>query len=232
MPVECGGTMALMKGAILMVFTAVALSGVFGVDALEAQVDTLTVGESSGAVAGTDARIQPGDQIRLQVWREPDLSGDFTVDEQGEAILPRIGRLEAASMEAAALQDSLYVAYGRYLRNPSIEIAVLRRIGVHGEVRNPSLYMVDLTMTLREVIAMAGGITDAGNPERIAIIRGDEEIRLDTNGQEQFDTAELRSGDQIVVGRRSWLALNPLAALSASTALISFVVGVILPLVR
>lgn len=182
--------------------------------------------------AGGDARIQPGDQIRLVVWREDDLSGQFTVDEDGEVTLPRVGRIAAGSMSARELQDSLYVSFARYLRNPSIEISVLRRIGVHGEVRNPALYMVDLTMTLREVIAQAGGITDAGNPQSITIIRGNEQIRLSDQGQAQFITAELRSGDQIVVGRRSWLSLNPLAAISTSTALVSFFIGVILPLVR
>jgi protein involved in polysaccharide export with SLBB domain len=146
--------------------------------------------------------------------------------------LPRLGRIRADAMTAASLQDSLYTSFGRYLRNPSIQISVLRRIGVHGEVRSPDLYMVDLTMTLREVIASAGGITDAGNPEKITIIRAGEEVRLDGAGQAQFVTAELRSGDQIVVGRRSWISMNPMAAISTSTAVISFLVGVVLPLVR
>lgn len=182
--------------------------------------------------AGADARIHPGDQVVLQIWREPDMSGAFNVDENGQVRLPRLGVIDAGRMSAGVLQDSLRSALSRYLRNPTVEVGVLRRIGVHGEVRAPDLYMVDLTMTLREVIAKAGGITEAGNPNRITIIRDGEQIRLGEHRRAQFVTAELRSGDQIVVGRRSWIAMNPLAVISTGTALVSFFIGVILPLVR
>jgi polysaccharide biosynthesis/export protein len=175
-----------------------------------------------------DALIQPGDQIVLSIWREPDLSGTFTVDAAGTVVLPRLGPLPAASLSGSQLQDTVRQEFTRYLRNPSIQVQVLRRVGVQGEVRDPGLYMVDLTKTLREVISEAGGITEFGNPNRISIMRDGERIPLDEDEGARFVTAELRSGDQVFVGRRSWFEINSLAIVSTAAV----VVSVVVPLLR
>lgn len=180
------------------------------------------------AGGGDGALIQPGDQIVLGIWREPDLSGTFTVDDAGTVVLPRLGPVPAATMDGPQLQDFVRQEFTRYLRNPSIQIQVLRRVGVRGEVRAPGLYMVDLTKSLREVIAEAGGITEFGNPNRISIVRDGERIPLHEDDGAQFRTAELRSGDQIFVGRRSWFEINSLAIVSTAAV----VVSVVVPLLR
>ena len=131
-------------------------------------------------------RIQPGDQVVLNIWREPDLSGTFTVDDAGDVTIPRVGTVRATEYTGEALQRTVRDELSRYLRNPTIEVRVLRRVGVQGEVRLPDLYMVDLTMTLREVIAEAGGITEFGNPNRIAIIRDGERISLGEGEQARY----------------------------------------------
>jgi polysaccharide export outer membrane protein len=179
----------------------------------------------SGVVADG---VFPGDQIVLKIWREPDMSGEFIVDTRGEVVLPRLGRVQVMGRSALALQDSLRAEFSRYLREPAIDIAVLRRVGVQGEVRKPDLYMVDLTMTLRDVLSQAGGVTETGNPRRIMIVRDGEQIRLGKGDSARFSAAELRSGDQVVVGRRSWFEINSLAI--ASTAAV--VVSVIVPIIR
>lgn len=179
---------------------------------------------------GVHARILPGDQIGLRIFREPELSGAFTVSEAGEVVLPKLGVVHVADRTAGGLQESLREAYAAYLRNPSIEVTVLRRVGVLGEVRQPNLYMVDLTMSVRDIVAKAGGVTPSGDPNKISIVRDGEEIRL--GSMESMVTAELRSGDEVVVGRRHWLTADPLATLGTGVGLISFFVTVILPLVR
>ena len=173
-------------------------------------------------------RIQPGDQIVLNIWREPDLSGTFTVDASGTVTLPRIGPLRATEFSGEQLQITVREQLARYLRNPTIEISVLRRVGVQGEVRNPGLYMIDLTKTLREVISEAGGITEWGNANRIMIVRDGEEVPIGQGESARFLTAELRSGDQVLVGRRSWFELNSLAIVSTAAV----VVSVVVPLLR
>jgi polysaccharide export outer membrane protein len=186
--------------------------------------DTVWATHTSGAQSA-DARIRPGDQVTVRIFREPDLGGVFTVSAAGDVVLPRLGRLGVTELTAPALQDSLVRAYGEYLRNPSIEVVVLRRIGVQGEVRRPDSYMVDLTVTLRDLIARAGGVTEAGNPNGIVIVRGAERIEVDEADSGRFSAAELYSGDQVVVGRRSWMALNPAVAAGTAMSIVSFLIG-------
>jgi polysaccharide export outer membrane protein len=167
-----------------------------------------------------------GDRIAINVWREPELSDSLTVDERGEIVVPRLGPFRVAGRTISGLQDTLRTRLSQYLRNPAIRVTVFRRIGVQGEVRAPSLYFVDVTMTLREVIALAGGLNEAGNPNDIVVVREGERIKLGKWRAGGPISTELRSGDQIVVGRRSWLSLNALAAVSAVALLFSVIVQV------
>jgi protein involved in polysaccharide export with SLBB domain len=179
-----------------------------------------------GPAAGAAARVMPGDQVVLRVEREPDFSDTFPVAENGEAVLPRLGAVRVADLTAGELRDTLRARYAEYLVNPRIEVTVLRRVAVHGEVRRPDIYMVDLTMTLRDVLAKAGGITEAGNPNKIEIVREGQHIQLARDRSADFLAAELRSGDQILVRRRSWMALNPTVAVTTATGLVTFVIGI------
>lgn len=190
---------------------------------LRAQQTEPVPGESSAVAVvderpAEDVKIRPGDQIALRIDREPDLGGTFTVAEDGSVVLPRLGNTVVTDISAQALQDTLTAAYSVYLREPKIEAVVLRRIGVQGEVRRPDVYMVDLTVTLRELLAKAGGVTEAGNPNKIFIIRGNERIRVAQDASARFRAAELRSGDQILIGQRSWFGRNSLAIISTAVA--------------
>lgn len=181
--------------------------------------------------AGATATIRPGDQISLRILREPEMGGVFTVADDGRVLLPRLGSIRVDDRSATALRDSLASAYAEFLRDPSLEVTVLRRIGVRGEVQKPDLYLVDLTLTLRDVIAQAGGVTENGDRNKIEIVRDGERIDLGDGDQAQYLASQLRSGDQIVVGRRSWLA-NPAVAIPTLTALGTFLAVYLIPLIR
>ncbi len=184
--------------------------------------------DSAMARAGTveTALIQPGDRIALKVWREKELSDTLTVDENAMLVLPRLGPFSVARQTVGSLQDSLRARYAEYLRNPSIEVTVLRRIGVHGEVKKPGLYWVDVTVTLRDVIALAGGLTDIGSTHKVRIMRGSESRRIADWEAGGARAADLRSGDQVVVGRTSWLSRNMLSAVTAAGIMTSIIVTV------
>ena len=192
------------------------------VAAASQQPDSATT--STPAHRAAAALIQPGDRIVLRVWREPTLSDTATVDQNGDAVLPRLGVLPLATQSIATLPDTLRARYAEYLKNPSIEVTVLRRIGVLGEVRNPDLYWVDVTMTLPNMIARAGGITGVGNTNNVKLVRGGNVVRIRDLERAGTLAADLRSGDEIVVGRSSWLSLNALTVVSAVGVLFSIVV--------
>lgn len=196
---------------------------VLGFFALPARAAAQDVYVPSGAAA----TVQPGDQVALRILREPEMSGSYQVDETGHVVLPRLGIVRVADQEAGSLRDSLRAAYARYLRDPSIEITVLRRIAVGGDVYKPGIYMVDLTATLRDAVAMAGGVTDQGNPDRIEILRDGRRYRVAEKDAASVATSELRSGDRVVVGRRSWFSRNPNAAIGTFTGLVGLFIGVV-----
>jgi polysaccharide export outer membrane protein len=171
--------------------------------------------------------IGVGDRVRVKVWREPALSDEVTVDERGDVTLPRIGTVRVVGQSIAVVQDSLRFRFAEYLRNPSVAVTVFRRVGVQGEVRAPNLYFVDATMTLREVLAQAGGITELGNPKDVRIVREGQTMRLGRDRTAGLAAADLRSGDQVLVGRTSWLSRNALAVVSTMGFVITVAVQVL-----
>lgn len=211
------------ESAMRLILIAVALT-VLGATGIAAQSAPVSLDPMA---AGADALIRPGDEVELEIWREEDMTGEFVVDENGDVVLPRLGIVRASDMTVGEFRAKLRSEYAKFVRTPAIEVTVLRRVGVHGEVREPDLYMIDLTLTLPDVLAKAGGITPEGNPNSITIFRGDEQIRLARSEYTRFTTAQLRSGDQIIVGRRSWFALNSLAAVSAGLALLTTIVSLL-----
>jgi polysaccharide export outer membrane protein len=173
---------------------------------------------------GARAAAQPGDVIRLRIWREPDMSGDFTVDESGTVTFPRLGPMKVARIRSDSLQRLLISQYATYLNNPSVEVTLLRRVRVTGAVRTPGLYNADQTMRVRDVLALAGGATPEGHMDQVRLDRDGHSIRLDLRGSPSDDDLALESGDQLYVPQRSWLGRNtPMVA-----ALVSVMGGLVL----
>ena len=158
--------------------------------------------------AGLGDALRPGDVIRLRVWREPDLSGDFTVDETGTAVLPKVGPVQAAAESAASLRRKIVVAYSAFLNHTSIDVTLLRRVQVLGAVREPGVYPIDPTMTISDVLAVAGGTTSDGDPNRLELIRAGKRIPGRIPRQSLVGESRVRSGDQIFVPERSWIRRN------------------------
>jgi protein involved in polysaccharide export with SLBB domain len=171
--------------------------------------------------------LRPGDVIRVEIWREGDLSGDFHVDLEGRIVLPLLGEREVGSRVWEAIRRELMEGYGRELRNPSIRLTPLRRVHVLGEVTVPGLYAVDPTLSLAGAVAMAGGTNQYGDIRNIRVIR-DGELILDRIPEESvLARVDVRSGDQVFVGRRSWIDRNSTFLV---TALLS-VTGIVVTLV-
>lgn len=180
--------------------------------------------QATTADSATTATLQPGDMVRLRIWREPDLSGDYPVNEAGDVVLPKIGRLTVREISGDSLQHMLVASYSRFLRDPSIDVILLRRVSVQGEVRNPGVFQVDPTMTVSSVLALAGGPSSDGNTSRIELRRDGERIDMKVTPDTKLLESPLRSGDQIWVPKRSWWSRNTAVIASALTA-VGIVVG-------
>jgi polysaccharide export outer membrane protein len=172
---------------------------------------SLSAAQDSSAVSSPEASgetLQPGDVVRLRIWREPDLSGEFLVDERGTVIVPKLGPVQVVGLPPDSLKARLINSYSVYLRNPSIDVTLLRRITILGGVRNPGLYPVDPTMTLADAYALAGGISPEGKLDQVQLVRGGQRTSYKLSGATRIADTPLRSGDQLYVPTRSWLSRN------------------------
>ena len=208
-------------GAVLMVMAVGACGG--GGQAVPAPTPA-----ELAARPDSQYTLLPGDVIRLRIWREPDLSGEFPVAEDGTVTFPKIGAVKATDFTPVALEETVLERYGHYLRNPSIEIVPLRRINILGAVRAPGLYPVDPTMTLRDAVAMAGGVTPNGRHDRVELIRGDMRLYTEVRGETRITDLGIRSGDQIYVPERAWMSRNAGIVATVASTIVSAAVALII----
>lgn len=177
------------------------------------------------ATAVAEPHVQAGDRLFVHIWGEEKLSDTVLVDSRGQVSLPKVGLLNVTNTPILALRDTIQTRFAKYFRDPAVEVVALRRIAVNGAVLKPNVYYVDLATTLRDVIALAGGVTEAGNPKKVSVVRGSEEIPIPNWQREQTMIGQLKSGDQVVVGRRSWLQANALQVASLGLVVASFVLS-------
>ena len=170
--------------------------------------------------------LQSGDVVRVAIWREPTLNGDFPIDERGMVQLPLLG-LRAVTMQPwTDVRDALLAEYRRQLRAESIALTPLRRIYVLGAVARPGVYMMDPTFELRGIVSMAGGATMEGSLDHVRILRDGATVAKDISLTQTALDFGVRSGDQIFVDRRSWADRNSALLLSSFLSLAG-VVGVL-----
>jgi protein involved in polysaccharide export with SLBB domain len=182
-------------------------------------------GPTDPALRAAMTHAQPGDRVAVQVYGEPTLTGVATLDERGRVMLPRIGLLQADAMTIAQLRDTIRARMAAFLREPAVDVAVLRRIIVIGEVSRPAVYYADLTTTVSEIVALAGGLKETANSGKVYRLRGADRLHLANWQSDQSPTADLRSGDQIWVGRKSWLELNILSFVSVATTIVALIIS-------
>jgi len=175
----------------------------------------------------TEPVLRPGDAIRVEIWREEDLSGDFTVAVDGTVTLPLLGRQNLTEIPLNMLRDTLTAQYRVHLRNPSINVTPIRRVTVLGQVQKPGLYGADPTIALAGLVALAGGATGDGSLDRIRIVREGQVLRERVGAGETLTSADVRSGDHIIVDQKSWFARNSTFVVSTMLTLGSIAISII-----
>lgn len=191
---------------------------------------TIALTGTAAAQQATPEALRPGDAIQLQLvipgdaGAGQDYSGDYMIAESGTVALPLIGEVQARGVPAQQLRSRIIEGYQSLFRNQAVQVTLLRRISVLGAIRNPGLYHADPTMHIGDVIAMAGGATEAGRSDEVQIIRNGQKITTDISSSSALPT-ELRSGDQLYVPEKSWFSRN-------GAWLVGFTVGIVGVIVR
>lgn len=141
-------------------------------------------------------RVLPQDEVKITVFRVPDLSGSYRVGNGGTLDLPLVGQVNAAGLTETELARALERRYGmRYLQDPSIQVQVTSvrtaNVVLEGAVRDPGRYDLKGRTSLLEAIALANGLDNAtANPKRIVIIR---EMEGETY-RAAYDLRQVREG--------------------------------------
>ena len=172
--------------------------------------------------------LVPGDIVRVSIWREVDLSGDFQVDQDGKIVLPLLGELEVDNKAWNAVRNQLLEGYRRDLRNPSIELTPFRSVYVLGEVSLPGRYNVHPTNdNLAGAVSLAGGATPNGDIRKMRIVRDGMIILDGIAGEQALAELGIRSGDQLFIGRRGWLDRNSTFLVSGILSIASIAVAIL-----
>jgi len=170
---------------------------------------------------GNDAyRLGPGDKVRVSVFGEDDLSGEYQVDGTGLVHLPLIGATRAAGLTAQALGRNIAAALSPgYLKNPrvNVDITTYRPFYIIGAVNRPGEYAYVDNMNVLNAVALAGGFTDKA-VESVVYVR--HEGSTDEQAVSTDRLSQVRPGDVIRVKTTLfWDAMDMLAPVAEPAAI-------------
>lgn len=151
----------------------------------------------------TNAVLKPGDVVKIAVWRDPEMGGDFVVGADGTLRHPLYQQVVVAGVPLHVAVDRLKKFLTKYQTDPQVTVQPLFRVVVGGEVRTPNLLSLPPETTISEAIALAGGPTQEAKLNDVKLIRGGKEYKFDlTNPDASWANSPIESGDAILVSRR------------------------------
>jgi len=166
----------------------------------------------AGPMDRADYVIGAADVLRVQVWRNPELSVDVPVRPDGKISVPLVDDVQAAGLTTTELKDVLTKALSEFVAAPDVTVIVhqinSKSVHIVGEVGRPTVVQLVVDMRALEVIALAGGFTPYADKSDIRILRPNPdgsvvEYRFNYNaflkGKHPESNLRLQPGDTIVV---------------------------------
>ena len=160
---------------------------------------------------GPDYKIGPQDVLRIDVWKEPDISRTIPVRPDGKISVPLLNDVQASGLTAMELAASLRESLSKYLTNPQVTVTVTeinsRRVYITGEVNHPGAFPLLPDMTALQALSSAGGFTQFAKPKSIYVLRMENgkqvkhpfNYREVVKGNHPEQNILLQPGDVIVV---------------------------------
>jgi polysaccharide export outer membrane protein len=155
---------------------------------------------SANYVIGAD------DSVKVDVWKEPNLSATLPVRPDGKISLPLVGDISAAGFTPMQLAADITVRLKQYVTDPVVNVSVLevnsKRVFLIGEILHTGPIAITPGMTVLQAISAGGGVTPYANKKHIYILRKDQKIPFDyTKALKKGDMqgVSLAPGDTIVV---------------------------------
>jgi polysaccharide biosynthesis/export protein len=206
-----------MKTATLTALSFVVLLGTASAQtpAKPEPVPVGTTGTTDKSATSSDYRLVAGDKLRIDVYKDAQLSQSLQIRPDGKITLPLVGDVAAAGRTPIELRDAISAALKDYITSPVVTVIVTEAtpppvsvVYVTGEVNKPGALSLSIgPMSVLQAIAMAGGLTDFADRKDIRILRkgekGMETLKFnykdalkDSNKREPL---LLQAGDTVIV---------------------------------
>jgi polysaccharide export outer membrane protein len=155
---------------------------------LAAPPQTASVSGRAPVVNDDNYRLGAGDRLKITVYGEQDLSGEFLVSANGHVQFPLLGDIQAAQLTAQEFAKAMTAELGaKYLRNPRVSVEILnyRPFYIIGEVNKPGGYPYESGLSLQGAVALAGGYTYRAKESDVYIRRmgAEAETSMRVTGQ-------------------------------------------------
>jgi polysaccharide export outer membrane protein len=183
----------------------------------EASAQTKAAGNARTTAAVTNARpwsndeyrLGPGDKLRVEVWREPQLTQSLQVRPDGKITLPLVGDFAADGKTPIELRDGLATLLKEFVTNPVVTVIVVEataaQVYMIGEVASPGTLVMHGPMTVLQALAQVGGLREFADRDDIRILRktptGVRTIGFDYKKavKAEIEPVFLQPGDTVVV---------------------------------
>ncbi len=172
-----------MKTATSTVLSLLILAGVASAQTAPAPATATTAGTlaprpvgTSGTSTANDYLLAAGDKLRIEVYKDTQLSQSLQIRPDGKITLPLVGDVAAAGRTSIELRDAIGGALEEYIKNPVVTVIVLEAspqvVFVTGEVNKPGpVPLINGRISVLQALAVAGGLTDFANKKDIRVLR-------------------------------------------------------------
>lgn len=200
------------------------LAGIFVAALLSLSICALRAGAQTAGAAASEAKtvsatiatdpaykIGPQDVLRIDVWKEPDISRLVPVRPDGKITLPLLNDVQAAGLTPVQLSVKISEGLKKFITNPQVTVGVTeinsRRVFVNGEVTRAGAFPLLPNMTVLQALSSAGGFTQFARVKNIYVLRMEDgkQVKHPFNykdaisGKHPEQNIELEGGDVIVV---------------------------------
>jgi|SRR6185312_1752905 polysaccharide export outer membrane protein len=158
--------------ALLAIVVMLATSGTSTFSSASAQAQYQSA--PSSQTSPGDYVLGPNDRVRLKVYGEPDISGEYEIDNTGQVSIPLAGHIAAAGLTTKELEHAIAAALAKgIVRDPrvNVEVALYRPYYILGEVKKSGEYPYRLGLTVLDAVASAGGFTYRANENKVYVRR-------------------------------------------------------------
>jgi polysaccharide export outer membrane protein len=166
---------------------------------------------STPTEADAGYKIGPQDMLRIDVWKEPEISRTIPVRPDGKISLPLLNDVQAAGLTSMQLAGLIREGLTKYITSPQVTVTVTeinsRRVYCTGEVQKPGALSLLPNMNALQAISSCGGFTQFARIKGIYILRVENGKQVQhpfnykdvVKGKKPGDNIPLQPGDVIVV---------------------------------